>query len=84
MEKRDVIDLGPPAWHKIIMALRQKIKSPPSWPWAIWIYTHLLLHAQIQNHLRYLLSAYAFFATKYQIAARNYSACNNHHVILRH
>ena len=48
------------------------------------IYTLILLHAQIQNRLSDLLSAYAFFATKYQIAARNYSECNNHHVILRH
>ena len=47
------------------------------------IYTHNTTRTST-NRLKCLLSSYAFFATKYPIAARNYSECNNHRVILRH
>ena len=44
-------------------------------------HTHTHMHTHTNKPLEALLFTYAFFATKYQIAARNYSECNNHHVI---
>ena len=42
-------------------------------------HTHTHIHIHVRSH-----PTYAFFAIKYQIAARNCTECNNHHVILRH